>query len=81
MDNKQTQALLYRIKQTQDGLDFIEYIKDLSKNNYEEFKVCDSKYNDVVKGMALAYDNLIKVFDICTDKVIQKEDSEINAFI
>jgi len=81
MDNNQIQALLYRIKQTQDGLDFIDYLKSLSKGNYEEFKVCDSKYNDVVKGYALAYDTLIKVFDNCTDKVIQKEESEINAFI
>ncbi len=81
MDNAQTIKLLYRIKQTQDGLDFIEYLKELSKNNYEEFKVCDSKYNDVVKGMANAYDGLIKVFETCTDNIVQKEESEINAFI
>lgn len=81
MDNSQTRAMLYRIKQTQDGLDFIEYLKELSKNNYKEFKECESKYNDVVKGMALAYDGLIKVFDDCSDKVIQKEETEINAYV
>jgi hypothetical protein len=62
MDNNQIYSLIKRIKQTQDGLDFIEYLKELSKNNYEEFKVCDNKHNDVVKGIAIAYDSLIKVF-------------------
>lgn len=80
MSNDQIQALFYRIKQTQDGLDFIEYLKELYQNNYEEFLECDSKYNDVVKGVGIAYKGLIKVFDNCTDKVIQKIDSEINAF-
>lgn len=81
MDNTQIKSLLNRIKQTQDGLDFIEYLKELSKLNYEEFKVCDSRHNDVVKGIAIAYDTLIKVFDNCSDNVLQKKDSEINAFI
>ena len=81
MDNKQIYSLIKRIKQTQDGLDFIEYLKELSKNNYEEFKVCDNKHNDIVKGIAIAYDSLIKVFEKTTDNTIQKEDSETNAFI
>jgi hypothetical protein len=81
MDNNQIYSLIKRIKQTQDGLDFIEYLKELSKNNYEEFKVCDNKHNDVVKGIAIAYDSLIKVFEKTTDNTIQKEESEINAFI
>ena len=81
MDNKQIYSLIKRIKQTQDGLDFIEYLKELSKNNYEEFKVCDNKHNDIVKGIAIAYDSLIKVFEKTTDNTIQKEDSEINAFV
>jgi hypothetical protein len=81
MDNQQIYSLLYRIKQTQDGLDFIKYIKELSKNNYEEFKACDSKHNDVVKGIAIAYDTLIKVFDKCSDNVVCNEETKINAFI
>jgi hypothetical protein len=80
MDNKQIYSLIKRIKQTQDGLDFIEYLKEMSKINYEEFKSCDSSHNDVVKGIAIAYDSLIKVFEKNTDNTIQKEDLEINAF-
>jgi hypothetical protein len=81
MLNDQTYKLIARIKQTQDGLDFVEYLKECAKENYEEFKVCSSEHNDVVKGIAIAYDTLIKVFENCTDKVIQKDESEINAFI
>lgn len=81
MDNNQINALLYRIKQTQDGLDFIEYLKELSLNNYEEFKKCPSDCNDIVKGSAIAYDHLIKVFEKCSDKIIQNPKAETNAFI
>jgi hypothetical protein len=43
--------------------------------------MCDSAHNDIVKGIAIAYDSLIKVLEKTTDNTIQKEESEINAFI
>ena len=81
MDNNQIKALLRRIKQTQDGLDFIELLKQLSDNNYTEFKSCSTDKNDIIKGKAQAYDGLIKVFEKATDNMLQKDDSEINAFV
>ena len=62
----------------------IDYTPDNIKellDNYEEFKACDNKHNDIVKGIAIAYDSLIKVFEKATDNTIQKEESEIDAFI
>ena len=82
MNNEQRDKLLYRIKQTQDGLDFIEYLKQLSHENYNEWKCCNNNYQDgIVKGVAIAYDNLIKVFENCVDKEVKKDQTEINAFI
>ena len=81
MSNEQILAMLYRIKQTEDGVEFIEYLKELSKANYEEFKSCRSENNDVVKGIAIAYDGLIKVFEKCSDKLIQNKEEQINSFV
>ena len=64
MDNK----LLHRIKQTQDGLDFIDLLKTLSANNYESFKKDNSTSNDIYKGYAIAIDSLIKAFESCSEK-------------
>ena len=67
--------ILSRLKQTSDGLDFIELVQSLSKKNYEEFKVCDRDRTDVHKGIAIAYDNLIKLFQVCDDKLKQVDSS------
>lgn len=69
MDNK----LLHRIKQTQDGLDFIDLLKTLSLNNYESFKKDNSTSNDIYKGYAIAIDSLIKAFESATDKEANKD--------
>lgn len=69
MDSK----LLYRIKQTQDGLDFIDLLKILSLNNYESFKKDNSTSNDIYKGYAIAIDGLIKAFESASDKEASKE--------
>ena len=64
--------LLNRIKQTQDGLDYIAYLKSLSLENYEAFKKDGSQFNDIHKGYALAIDSLIKTFELCDDKLANK---------
>ena len=68
--------LLNRIKQTQDGIDFIEYLKGLSYKNYQSFKKDDSSKNDVYKGYAIAIDDLIKAFENASEK--QASIKEIN---
>ena len=68
--------LLNRIKQTQDGIDFIEYLKELSAQNYDSFKRDDHIRNDVYKGYALAIDSLIKAFESASEK--QASIKEIN---
>lgn len=65
--------LLNRIKQTQDGSDFIEHLKSLSYKNYQSFKSDDSKNNDVYKGYAIAIDGLIKAFESASEKEIKSE--------
>ncbi len=78
---EEQRKLFIRIKQTQDGLDFIEYLKELGRENYNVFLECDPKFNDYVKGIGVAYNSLIKDFENCADKVIQNKETEINAFI
>ena len=68
--------LLNRIKQTQDGLDFIEYLKTLSCQNYQSFKKDDSDKNDVYKGYAIAIDDLIKAFENASEKQASIKDIE-----
>jgi hypothetical protein len=54
-----------RIKLSQDGLDFIEYLKTLSQDNYEAFKRDETAANDIHKGYAIAIDSLLGVFSNC----------------
>jgi len=73
MANDQEYRTLSFIKQTQDGLDFIEYLEKLSKKNYNEFLRCDKDKSEVHKGIAIALDNLIKLFEHCDNKEKQHE--------
>lgn len=73
MEEDSVYKMISRIKHSEEGLDFIEYLKKLSLDNYEEFKLSDSRCNDVCKGVAIAYDNLIKLFEKCDDKLKQRE--------
>lgn len=61
-----------RLKSTEDGLDYVEYLKYLSLENYEAFKKDKSEFNDIHKGYALAIDSLIKTFELCDDKLANK---------
>jgi hypothetical protein len=57
--------MLKRIKASQDGLDFIEYLQTLSLKNYKAFKVNNPEHNELHKGYAIAIDNLIECFEQC----------------
>ena len=69
-----------RIKQTSDGIDFIEFLKVLSHNNYMAFKASPTEMNDVHKGQAIAIDELIKVFEVCDHKLNQVDSSLTNPY-
>jgi hypothetical protein len=64
MDSKQ--ELLKRIKKSPDGQDFIDYLTELSLDNYKAFKNNPSSLNDIHKGYALAIDSLLEAFERCT---------------
>jgi len=82
MGDEQTYKLFSRLKQSEDGVELIEFLNFMSKKNYEEFKISESNVNDLLKGKALAIDYLIKLFDTCDDKLISlnKKDSIENIF-
>jgi len=65
MSEEQTKKLLKRLRDTQDGMDFIEYLKTLSCDNYRRFKRDPSDQNDIHKGYALCVDSLIEAFQTC----------------
>jgi len=69
-----------RLSKHDDGIEFIEYLKKLSKDNYEAFKQANSQMNDIHKGYALAIDNLIKVFETCDDK-LKETDKKIPSWV
>ena len=53
--------MLIRIKETEDGKDFIQLLEKISANNYKTWKHTESN-GDVFKGQAIAIDGLIDLF-------------------
>lgn len=64
--------LIQRIKNTSDGKDFIKYLQELSLENYRSWKF---EGGDVLRGKALAFDELILLFEKIDEKV--KKESEV----
>jgi hypothetical protein len=60
-----------RIKSTQDGIDFIDYLKDLSQRNYGKWKCCEADFNEFLKGQAVILDKIIALFEDC-DNTLRK---------
>jgi len=58
-------GLLKRLKHSPEGPEFIEYLEELSKDNYEAFKLDGAEYNDIHKGYAICVDNLLNCFKQC----------------
>jgi len=74
MDN--IQALLKRIKTSTDGPDFIDYLNELSRLNYEAYKRDGIEMNDIHKGYAIAIDSLVDSFLTCDKEVVQQDIQE-----
>lgn len=66
--DEQTYKMLKRIKETEDGKEFINLLNNMSKNNYKAWKhTTDS--NDIFKGQAICLDGLIELFTNCEQKL------------
>lgn len=76
--DEQILRLIFRLKSSQDGIDFLNFLEQLSKENYEEFKRASSDRNDIYKGRALALDALIKLFNEVDEKLNTKDFSNIS---
>lgn len=67
-------AMLKRIKTSPDGLDFIDYLKTLSQDNYLAFREGNSNLEKVYKGYAICVDKLIEAFEQCDNEVKKEPD-------
>lgn len=66
---KETLMMLARLYSTTEGEDFLKFLKELSKKNYEAWKQSPRDLNDVCKGKALAIDDLITCFTSAISKL------------
>lgn len=57
--------MLSRIKKSPDGPELIEYLEELSADNYRAFKNGPHDRDALCKGYAIAIDSLIKSFQNC----------------
>ena len=69
----ETLKLFVRLKETSDGIQLLEFLETLSKQNYEAWKKCPSEFNDVHKGQSIAIDSLINFFETSADKLARIE--------
>ena len=74
--HEETARMIHRIKTSSDGLEFVEYLEQLSSDNYAAFKRCHIDANEFHKGYAFAIDNMISIFEEC-DIEIEKKEEEV----
>lgn len=67
--DESTLKIIARIKASPEGTDFLNYLKDLSRDNYDGFKRASSEMNDIHKGKALALDALIHQFEFAEQQL------------
>jgi len=81
--DESTLKLLRRIKQSEmikgDGQEFIEYLEDLSKHNYEAFKIHGAEMNDIHKGYAQCVDFILQCFANCEKAPIVTEQDQLGS--
>lgn len=70
MDEKHLK-LLFRIKNSEDGKDFIELLQKLSLDNYKCWK---KDGGDVYRGRAIQLDELISLFETLEEKLAVRPD-------
>jgi hypothetical protein len=60
---QKVKKLLNRIKKSDDGPELMEYLTQLSNENYEAFKGSAPEDNEQHKGYAVCIDSLIEAFE------------------
>jgi hypothetical protein len=73
MDSAQTKGMLQRVMLSQEGIDFVAYLKELSLDNYKSFKADTPEMNEIHKGYALAIDSLIESLESSVKTITPKE--------
>lgn len=64
--DEQVLKVFSRLKREPDGQELISFLEKTSKDNYSIWK---DMGGDVLRGKAMAYDYLIKLFETCDDKI------------
>ena len=81
LSDEEVKKLLKRMKHDQivegDGKQFMEYLAQLSFENYEAFKTHTVEMNDIHKGYALCVDFLIESFANCEKEAVKTEQDEL----
>ncbi len=62
-DREQVRGMLNRLMLSEEGPDFLDYLKDLSEDNYKSFKTDTQEMNEIHKGYAIAIDSLIMALE------------------
>jgi hypothetical protein len=79
--NESRMKLLKRIKSNAmldgDYDDLMEYLKELSEDNYKAFKNHGAEMNDIHKGYALCVDFIIECFANCDKEVKISEQDQL----
>lgn len=80
-DNESTLKLLKRIKTDSmmggDGQEFMQYLDQLARENYEAWKRHPAEMNDIHKGYALCVDFLTETFANCDKEVELTEQDQL----
>lgn len=77
MEEERILQLLSRVKASQDGPELIEYLQQLSLDNYKAFKKSRPEANEVHKGYAQAIDGLLSCFENC-DKLLRAPKEKVS---
>ncbi len=72
MDSNQTRQMLNRVMTSQEGIDFVAYLKELSLDNYKSFKTDTPEMNEIHKGYAMAIDSLIDALQTSVETKVPK---------
>ena len=76
MDEDKVLRLCSRIFASEDGIELVEYLEQLSKDNYQAFLNDAQEFNEMHKGYAQSLEHLIKLFKTSSDRLARKGNNE-----
>ena len=69
MKSMEELKIFSRLKKTQDGVDFIAHLADMSKETYDLILSSPKEKRDEIVGQGQCLAGLIKVFETCDEKL------------